>query len=67
MTTLELNYQQTRKFWEESCDAVEWDMMALDIYLKDKYTIVKRQWTNSKCLKLTFVDEQYKTWLILYL
>ena len=67
MIELRLNQDQTKKFWSESCNAVEWDMMALDNYLNIKYTIVKRQWTMDRCLTLTFADEQYKTWLLLYL
>ena len=67
MTEITLSKEQTSKFWKESCDAVEWDMMSLDKYLYDKYTITKRVWQRDACLTLTLNNEQFKTYLLLYL
>jgi hypothetical protein len=67
MIELELNDAQTKKFWNESCDAIGWDMLSLDEYLFSKYTITKRHWNTRKNLVLTIDDDQYATWLRLYL
>lgn len=67
MNTITLTETQTKKFWNEVAVAVDWEVTALDKYLYDKYTIVKRRWITHRALKLTIEDEQYITWLRLYL
>lgn len=67
MVEIELNNKQTKRFWNDSCEAVGWDILNLDNYLCNKYTIIKRQWTSNRNLILTIEDEQYATWLLLYL
>lgn len=67
MIELTLDSNQTKKFWDEVYDAVDGEMMLLDTYLFNKYTITKRVWTNQRTLTLTIEDEQYATWLRLKL
>jgi len=62
-----LNSEQTKKFWKEVCEKVNWEMSELDQYLYDKYTIVKRTWQSNRTLRLTLEDEKYITWFSLYL
>lgn len=67
MIELTLDSNQTKKFWDEVYDAVDGEMMLLDTYLFNKYTITKRVWTIQRTLTLTIEDEQYATWLRLKL
>jgi|LakMenE18May11ns_1017448.scaffolds.fasta_scaffold8104927_2 hypothetical protein len=65
MIELTLNSSQTKKFWDTIYDEIDGEMMLIDQYLYEKYTIVKRVWDYRKCLVLTIEDEQYKTWILL--
>lgn len=67
MIELKLDRDQTKKFWDETYDAVDGEMLLLDEYLYDKYTIVKRVWNSRMTLTLTIEDEMYATWLRLNL
>lgn len=67
MHTMKLSKHQTRKFWYECCDAVDWVMGDIDNYLYSKYSIVKREWDSNRALKLTFNEPHYITFLTLYL
>jgi len=67
MIELSLNNHQTKKFWNEIYAAVDGEIMLLDKYLYEKYTITQRRWDSRLNLILSIEDEQYATWLILYL
>lgn len=67
MIELKLDRDQTKKFWDETYDAVDGEMLLLDEYLYDKYTIVKRVWNSRMTLTLTIEDEMYASWLRLNL
>lgn len=67
MIELKLDRDQTKKFWDETYAAVDGEMLLLDEYLYDKYTIVKRVWNSRMTLTLTIEDEMYASWLRLNL
>jgi hypothetical protein len=63
MITIELTKSQTKKFWNDCCDAIDWDMDKLDDYMYNTYSITSRKWITMTQLELTIEQEHYATWL----